>query len=319
MTATRPLVSVLIPVWNREQTVARAIQSVTGSDYDNIEIIVSDNGSTDRTALLVEEMAKEDSRITLLKSESNYGPIANWSKCLSRVKGEYVKIVWSDDAIQSNTISRLLQPMLDDESVAFTFCKAKLLSDCHQGSERLLYDMPSATDIGMIEFITGFSLKVPHLPVSPGCAMLRTKYTESGWALVDDFVPQCKDNAIGPDVLLFYGALLHGGSGRYVADTSVIFYSGDTSITEQSGRSLLNSCYDSSVLHLLEHYQHGRYIKPFLLLRLFRSMVDNNKARSVMADELKKQSFRSLFSVGLVHALWLLSFAISSRLARLFK
>lgn len=58
-----PLISVVIPVWNEEKRVVRAIQSMQNQTYKNLEIIVVDDGSTDGTRAAVEEIVKEDSRV----------------------------------------------------------------------------------------------------------------------------------------------------------------------------------------------------------------------------------------------------------------
>jgi len=60
-----PLISVVIPVWNEEKRIERALESMRNQTYKNLEIIVIDDGSTDNTRVIVKEIAKKDSRVSL--------------------------------------------------------------------------------------------------------------------------------------------------------------------------------------------------------------------------------------------------------------
>ena len=67
-----PLVSIIIPLYNQEYFIQKCLSSVTTQSYDNIEIIVIDDGSTDSSASLAQKFAHEDPRITLV-SQKNSG------------------------------------------------------------------------------------------------------------------------------------------------------------------------------------------------------------------------------------------------------
>lgn len=299
-----PLVSVLVPVWNREKTIARAIDSIVSSDYQNIELIISDNGSTDNTVAIVESYLRGDDRIILLKSDQNNGAIYNWNRCIEKARGDFIKIVWSDDAIETNTISELIKPLMIDPDSGFSYCNVKLEEE--NGSVRVMYENPVFPIIGLSQFISGFALRVPHLPVSPGCALIRTPVLKMGWRLKDDFMSDCLDKAIGPDVVLFYAGLITGQHGVYVNSTSVVFYSDPTSITNNSNRGLLNACYDRSVIHLLEKVNSKKHLESFLVLRLLRHYLDPNKNRSLLESSLKTRAKRALLGYRLFYSVIIL-------------
>lgn len=89
------LVSVCIPVYNGEQFIRETIEMVLKQDYDNIEVLVSDNASTDKT---VDEINKvHDKRVRLLHNKVNIGMGGNWNGVMKQAKGEYVNIVCADD------------------------------------------------------------------------------------------------------------------------------------------------------------------------------------------------------------------------------
>ena len=73
ISASLPLVSVIIPLYNMEEFVEETLRSVLTSSYRNIEVIVVDDGSSDASASIVTEIAAQDSRVTLLHQE-NAGP-----------------------------------------------------------------------------------------------------------------------------------------------------------------------------------------------------------------------------------------------------
>ena len=68
-----PLVSIGMPVFNGEKSLARALDALLEQDYSNIEVIVSDNGSSDRTPEICQEFLKKDSRVKYYHSPKNLG------------------------------------------------------------------------------------------------------------------------------------------------------------------------------------------------------------------------------------------------------
>lgn len=89
------LVSVCIPVYNGEQFIRKTIQMVLHQNYDNMEILISDNASTDNTVREIKKI--QDKRIRLLQNETNVGMAGNWNSLLEHAKGDYVIIVCVDD------------------------------------------------------------------------------------------------------------------------------------------------------------------------------------------------------------------------------
>lgn len=108
MMAEVPLVSVIVPVYNVSEYLLECIQSIAAQTYHNIEIILVDDGSTDGSGLICDELACRDSRIASLHKENgglsdarNYG--------LSHCHGEWVSFVDSDDWVSPVFIEALLQ------------------------------------------------------------------------------------------------------------------------------------------------------------------------------------------------------------------
>lgn len=93
----RPLVSVIMGIYNCEKTLADAVESVIAQTYENWELIMCDDGSKDRTYEIALEYAQKDSRIIVVKNEKNMRLAYSLNHCLQYAKGTYVARMDSDD------------------------------------------------------------------------------------------------------------------------------------------------------------------------------------------------------------------------------
>jgi glycosyltransferase involved in cell wall biosynthesis len=106
-----PLVSILITSYNREKYLAEAIESVLNSTYKNLEIIIVDNCSSDRSIEIAKEYQKKDGRIKVYVNLSNIGQFNNRNLAASYATGKYLKYVDSDDIIYSHCIQVMVDAM----------------------------------------------------------------------------------------------------------------------------------------------------------------------------------------------------------------
>lgn len=105
-----PLVSVVIPVYNGEAVIADAISSVLAQTYDNLQLTVANNCSTDGTAAIVEGIASRDSRVRLHNAAEFVGVIESHNRAFSLVSddAEYCKILGADDWLFPNCLAELV-------------------------------------------------------------------------------------------------------------------------------------------------------------------------------------------------------------------
>ena len=101
-----PRVSVIIPVYNNEKYVEKCIRSVMNQTYRDLEIIVIDDGSDDKSPEILERLAKEDSRIQLTHQE-NQGVAAARNRGLELASGKYLTFIDGDDYVSSEYIAHL--------------------------------------------------------------------------------------------------------------------------------------------------------------------------------------------------------------------
>lgn len=104
----RPLISVIIPAYNIENYIERCLKSVCEQTYTNLEIIVIDDGSKDRTREIIDKIAQEDSRIIPIHKE-NAGVSAARNTGLDKATGDYIGFVDGDDVIEKDMYEFLLE------------------------------------------------------------------------------------------------------------------------------------------------------------------------------------------------------------------
>lgn len=131
----KPLVSVLMTVYNREKYIAQAIESVIASTYTNWELIILDDHSGDNSVTIARRYEKKDTRIKVYVNESNLGQFKNRNKIVDYASGIYLKYLDSDDLIYPYGLEQLVYYMvqfpeagygicslIQDEKVIYPFC-----------------------------------------------------------------------------------------------------------------------------------------------------------------------------------------------------
>lgn len=101
-------VSIIVPCYNAEKYIERCVKSLEDQTYQDVEIILVDDGSKDNTAAVIEKLAKNDSRIKFL-SQRNSGPNAARGNGIKRATGDYVMFIDSDDWLSQNAVSELVK------------------------------------------------------------------------------------------------------------------------------------------------------------------------------------------------------------------
>lgn len=106
------LISIIVPVYNIKEYLPRCVDSLCAQTYQNIEIILVDDGSTDGTSLLCDELAKKDERIRVFHKE-NGGSSSARNLGIANSKGEYLGFVDSDDYVDPIMYEELYKGMME--------------------------------------------------------------------------------------------------------------------------------------------------------------------------------------------------------------
>ncbi|HBT93788.1 MAG TPA: hypothetical protein DEB23_05965 [Chitinophagaceae bacterium] len=118
----QPLVSVLMTSFNREKYIGEAIESVLSSSLINFELIIVDDGSTDKTVTIANSYLAADNRIKLYVNKANQGQFANRNIAASYATGKYLKYVDSDDFIYPFSLKMMVDAMEEFPDAGLAFC-----------------------------------------------------------------------------------------------------------------------------------------------------------------------------------------------------
>lgn len=118
------LVSILIPTYNQQQYISKAVESALAQTYHSIEIIVADDHGTDETAEIVASYASKDARLRYVRNEKNLGRVANYRKALYNLaKGDYVVMLDGDDYLLNEKFIELSVSAIQQEKELVLFVK----------------------------------------------------------------------------------------------------------------------------------------------------------------------------------------------------
>lgn len=129
MVDRQPLITIGIPTYNRAARLKRAIDSALAQDYEQIELVVSDNASTDETQAVCLAASAADHRIRYLRQPINRGMTANLNEVLDQARGEFFMWLADDDWLDPDYISRCTQVLLHDSEYAIACGSVKHCAD----------------------------------------------------------------------------------------------------------------------------------------------------------------------------------------------
>ncbi|MEM6625341.1 MAG: glycosyltransferase family 2 protein [Pseudomonadota bacterium] len=121
MAGQKVKVSVGIPVYNGENFIAEAIESVLAQTYDALELIIVDNDSADGTRDICERYAAQDDRVKYFKNNKNIGAAPNYNRCFELSTGEYFKWMAHDDWISPNYIELCVEVLDNYEEFGLAY------------------------------------------------------------------------------------------------------------------------------------------------------------------------------------------------------
>jgi glycosyltransferase involved in cell wall biosynthesis len=119
-----PRVSVCLPAYNAEATIHEAVGSALGQTFEDLELVVVDDASTDRTAALLDSI--DDPRVRLERSPANAGQAKALNRGLALARGALVKFLHADDALAPHCVERMVGIMDREPGVGLVFARRRL-------------------------------------------------------------------------------------------------------------------------------------------------------------------------------------------------
>lgn len=277
-------VSILIPVYNREKYLESCIQSALDQTFADIEVVVTDNASTDGTWEICQRFAAQDERVRVFRNETNVGPVRNWLRCVSEARGEFSKILFSDDTLAPECIAQMLEAM-DNPEVAFAYSTVNIGPG--EAESQLTYQTRQGPLVPARDYVK--LILHGHAPYSPGAILLRTDDLRRNLRL--DFNTALKrryaDHGAGPDLMISLLTLMEYRFAAYIDQPLVFFraHSGSISITN-AGNEVQYSYWSVISLFLKEHFSR----RTWLSFLAFTWLLDAKRQKKMrpMAQHIRE-------------------------------
>ena len=141
---SRPLVSIIIPVYNVEKYIEKCLDSVLAQSYDNLEILLIDDGSTDKSGAICAEYARKDKRVKVFH-QKNQGVSVARNVGLKKAQGRWIAFVDSDDFIADGYIE-ILADSAEKKQAEIVQCEQKIIN---KKGRVLQNDRPSTVMTGL--------------------------------------------------------------------------------------------------------------------------------------------------------------------------
>lgn len=131
------LISIIMPVYNNEYYFPLAVDSVLQQDYPDFELVIIDDGSTDRTSEIADELSRRDRRIRVIHQENQW-IYASFNRGIEEAKGEYIYILNSDDRLREGSLKLLAEKAMKYKpDVIWTVV---LMHECDQEQNIITYN-----------------------------------------------------------------------------------------------------------------------------------------------------------------------------------
>ena len=146
MTVRTPYVSVCLPVYNGELYIHDAIASVLQQSFEDFELIISDNASTDKTADICHEFTGCDDRVRYFRSDVNCGIALNHNRAFKCARGRYSMWFGHDDLLAKEYLGRCIEAIEQDRELVLCFTNTNHIDDNGNLLRRVDMANPAASD-----------------------------------------------------------------------------------------------------------------------------------------------------------------------------
>ena len=124
-----PLVSIVLPIYNGEQYMRQSIDSILAQTYDNWELLILDDCSTDKTSIIANEYVVNDARIRYYRNDRNLRLPRNLNKGFSLAKGEYLTWTSDDNRYMPDAIESMVSVLRENPEIQFVFSDLNIIDE----------------------------------------------------------------------------------------------------------------------------------------------------------------------------------------------
>lgn len=131
------LVSICIPTYNGEKFLQESLDSVNAQSYKNIEVIISDDGSTDKTLNLCKKFKENTQFPVNIYTHQPQGIGTNWNHCIEKANGTYIKFLFQDDILYDTCIEEMVEMYVKYPDIGLVASKRDFIIDTGMKSEQI--------------------------------------------------------------------------------------------------------------------------------------------------------------------------------------
>lgn len=256
---SNPLVSIIIPAFNAEKYIKETIKSALSQTYKNIEVIIVDDGSKDKTKNIVQSI--QDPRLNYFY-QNNKGQSAARNAGIKIAKGEYIAFLDADDLFLPKKIEKQVNFLEDNPDCGVCYCKIYHFFD--DRNDKLFYN-PTPNYSGFI-----FDKLLENSVVNPLAAVLRKEYLDKYGGFNDDW-RRCDEQ------YLWLKLAFNKVKFCYLDEVLAYYRINKSSLSNQA-------------VYLKETYE-----KFLELLNIVELWLGSNERKKYPFDELKKSATKKLF------------------------
>ncbi|MAE21962.1 MAG: hypothetical protein CMK92_05975 [Pseudomonas sp.] len=122
-------VTICIPLYNCENTIAKTLDSLVNQSYENIKIKVFDNQSTDKSAEIVKKFVEKYTHVEYFYNEVNLGAEGNFTRCIQEAEGDFTAIFHSDDIYYQSMVEEQIRVLINDSKIGAVACHAQEINE----------------------------------------------------------------------------------------------------------------------------------------------------------------------------------------------
>jgi glycosyltransferase involved in cell wall biosynthesis len=186
--AKDPAVSVCLPLYNGAKYLAKAIESVREQTFQDFELLIANDCSSDDSKAIMESFADKDKRIKVWTNEKNLGHYPNYNACLKQASGQFIKLFAQDDVFDPQMIERMVHVLRNNNNVSVVMCARSWMDADEmpikaQTELEIKMTRPFASDTtipGKEAIVSTLKEQVNWLG-EPVCQMFRRELTNAGF------------------------------------------------------------------------------------------------------------------------------------------
>lgn len=204
-----PLVSVIVPVYNKRNTIRKCIESILKQTYSNIEVIIVDDGSTDNSLEICYEIQSLNGSLCVLHQE-NKGVSAARNYGLKNASGEFIMFVDSDDWLENNILQYMINEITLNTDIICCCCNAvnnekKVINHFFEGNRVFKNTYESKRDLYFQLFDTSYGQPQQEVFTGigvPWAKLYRKSFLDESGVFFDEKISHLEDNIFNFE--LFY-------------------------------------------------------------------------------------------------------------------